>query len=68
MDERETIQRIYIRLCRDSRYTIKAENAAILAGNVLGISPLVVWTKFPSFAVMEEIASGTHPVCSPLAH
>lgn len=55
------IRSLYLRVCRDSRYTISSGNAAILVAQMLGISPLEVWVAMPSLSVMDEIAAGAHP-------
>lgn len=61
MYSRDEIQQLYIRICRDSRFTIGYLQAAILAGEVLKISPIEVWTSLGSLDTMEEIAKGIHP-------
>lgn len=65
---RETIQRAFIRLCRDSRFSLEPAQAAILTGMVLDIDPLIVWVHGLDFNQMIEIANGTHPAVRETAH
>ena len=58
---RKTIQDVFIRLCRDSAFTLPADRAASLAGVMLKCHPLEIWLAMPSYSAMEEIAAGTHP-------
>lgn len=57
---RKQIQDIYIRVCRDSQFTLDAQRAAILVGMMLNKSPLEVWLNM-DINVMERVASGEHP-------
>jgi hypothetical protein len=59
--ERQLIQQLYIRVCRDSGFRFDAVRAAQFVGEMLNTSALVVWLAMPSFSVMEEIAAGRHP-------
>lgn len=59
---REYIQKMFIRVCRDSGFTMEYIKATIFAGEILKISPIEVWTSFGSLDTMEEIAKGIHPV------
>lgn len=65
--DRKTITDLYVRLCRDSRFTLDAVQAMALTGTVLGLHPLVVWVNMPSFSTAEDIASGNHPVTRALS-
>jgi hypothetical protein len=58
---RETIQQMFVRVCRDSGFKLDTMRAATLAARVLGISPLEIWIALPSLNVMDQIAAGTHP-------
>jgi hypothetical protein len=58
--DRETIQKAYIRLCRDSRFRCDMIQAAHLTGRVLRVCPIDVWLAL-GFDNMERIANGTHP-------
>ena len=62
MFDRETIQKLYIRICRDSGFSIDYIQAAILAGKVLNMHPFSVYNAFSYLDVMEKIAKGEHPV------
>ena len=63
MVERKLIKEIYIRVCKDSGYGLDIYRAAALTGRILKIHPLEVWMVVGTIDVMEEIATGTHPVC-----
>ena len=63
MTERTTVQKLFVRVCRDSRFKLGAAEAAHLAGSILGIGALGVWVNFASYDQMEAIAAGTHPAC-----
>lgn len=62
MHDRETIQKAYIRICRDSNFQIEYINAAILTANVLKISPIEVWIAIGDFGAMKKIAKGGTPL------
>lgn len=59
--ERKQIQDLFIRVCRDSGFQLSGTDAAVIAARSVGISPLEIWTAMPGIAVMDEIASGSHP-------
>ena len=59
--ERETIQQVYIRVCRDSGFRLGFDRAAHLAGKILGVSALEIWLAMPCIGVMMDIATGRHP-------
>lgn len=59
-DELETIRKIYIRVCRDSRFQMEPENAARFAASVAGCAPMDVLAALGHDA-MTSIANGTHP-------
>lgn len=63
MEERKTVADLYLRVCRDSNWSIGAVSAATLTAKILRIHPLEVWLAMPSMSVMEDVASGTHPAC-----
>lgn len=58
---RDTIQQLFIRLCRDSGFRLDGVRAARLTAAVLGIHPLDVWLAMPCLDVMNDIAAGKHP-------
>ena len=58
--DRQLIQKIYVRICRDSGFGLDNIRAAILTGRIVGCHPLEVWAAMPSLDVMAEIAAGTH--------
>lgn len=58
---RKQMQDVFIRVCRDSRFTLDAVRAASLAGLILNRHPLEIWLAMPHYDVMEQIAAGTHP-------
>lgn len=62
-DERKLYQDLYIRVCRDSGWQLNYIEAAKLVARILITSPLLIWTKFSSLTLMEEIARGEHPAC-----
>jgi hypothetical protein len=55
------IQELFIRVCRDSGFTLDAARAAGVAAIAFGCHPLEVWMAMPSLDVMNEIAAGKHP-------
>jgi len=61
--DRETIQSLYIRVCRDSGWQLPYDRAAHLAGKVGGFHAMDVWIALPSLEVMMQIAAGDHPSC-----
>ena len=58
---RDLVQQVFIRICRDSGFTLATPEAAALAAGALGCSPLQIWTAMQSLAMMDQIAAGTHP-------
>jgi len=61
--DRTTIQQLFIRICRDTKFKMSAIDAAYLAAKVLDCHPLEIWLAMPSFDTMEEIANGSHLIC-----
>lgn len=59
--DRETIQQVYIRVCRDSGFQLGMDRACQLAARIVGKHPLDIWLAMPGLNVMFEIAAGTHP-------
>lgn len=57
------VQDCFIRVCKDSGFTIDAFRAAKLTGAACGLHPLLVWANFRDVQQMEEIAAGKHPAC-----
>lgn len=60
--ERKLKQSVFIRVCKDSKFTLTSTDAAILASRVLGCHPLDIAFSL-DIDVMEKIAKGEHPVC-----
>lgn len=59
--ERKTVQDVFVRVCRDSGFTLGSVQAANVAARALKCHPLQVWLAMPELAVMDEIAAGRHP-------
>lgn len=59
-DDRNMLQQIFIRVCRDSGFTLEWTRAARIAALAAGTHPLVVWCAMDA-GTMEQIADGTHP-------
>lgn len=64
MTERETMQQVYIRVCRDSGFQLDMHRAAALAAKIVGKHPIDIWCSMPGLDVMAEIAAGTHPAAA----
>jgi hypothetical protein len=60
---REVITAAYVRVCRDSGFTMAATDVAHFVGNMLGISAWAVWQAVGDLSTMERVACGEHPVC-----
>lgn len=58
----KTLQDLFIRICRDSAFSLDPITAAKLTASVAGQHPLVVWMAFPHYNDMERIATGEHAV------
>jgi hypothetical protein len=61
MTSREERQQAFIRVCRDSGFSLESSRAASLAAKVLGIHPLDIWVAIGDLATMDRIACGEHP-------
>lgn len=59
--ERKAIQDLFIRLCRDSGFSLDTVRAMQFTALVANIHPLEVWMALPSLDVAEAIAAGKHP-------
>lgn len=59
-ERRELIQKVYIRICRDSRFRFTPVDAAHLTGKICDGDALEVWCAL-GMENMERIASGEHP-------
>lgn len=63
--DRELCQQLFIRICRDTRFTVSAPWAAAFVGKMLGLGDqagLMVWAIMKiSLEDMDRIANGTHP-------
>ncbi|QDP65824.1 MAG: hypothetical protein Unbinned7865contig1001_23 [Prokaryotic dsDNA virus sp.] len=63
MTERKAIQDLYIRISKDSGWSMSYTNVAKLAAQILGIHPLEVARAFADLGLMERVAKGDHPAC-----
>jgi hypothetical protein len=61
LTDREIRQQAFIRVCRDSGFSLEASRAANIAAKVVGRHPLDIWTAFSGLDVMDRIASGDYP-------
>jgi hypothetical protein len=59
--DRDTMQKVFIRICSDSKFSLDYVAAAQLAGKILGVHPLEVYGAFPSMSVMVKVSTGEHP-------
>lgn len=66
MIDKQKIRDVYIRVCRDSGFSMDSIKAATLTGVVVGCHPLEVWLAMPSLDVMDQIAAGNHPAAKSL--
>jgi hypothetical protein len=66
MDDRTEKQKFFIRVCRDSGFKLDAINAAGIAAQAIGCSPLQIWVAVGSLDTMDAIASGNHPAAHAL--
>lgn len=57
----EDIQKLYIRVCRDSGFDMGWLDASFLTAQIYGLNPLHVWHAFGSIVTMQSIATGEHP-------
>lgn len=62
-DTPQLIRELYLRVCKDSGYTIGVFSAAVVTAHAIGCHPLDVWLAMPGLSMMEEIAAGTHAAC-----
>jgi len=63
MFTRQEIQNAFIRVCKDSNWTMNGFDAAIFTAKMLNIPALQIGFDFPSLSVMQQIAKGEHPIC-----
>lgn len=61
MLDRKLRQDVYIRVCRDSGFTLDYVRASVIAAMMLKCSPLEIFFALPGLPVAEQIADGTHP-------
>lgn len=61
MTSAETIQQVYIRVCRDSGFKLDWIRATNLTASIVGKHPMDVWIAIGTIDVMEAIAQGEHP-------
>lgn len=59
--ERKTVTDLYIRVCRDSSFSLGVVRSAQVVGSILGLHPLQVWMAVGSLDAMERVANGSHP-------
>jgi hypothetical protein len=59
---RKHIQDVFIRIARDSGFSLSGTDVAIFAGQLLNCSPFTVYAAFGSFDTMNTVADGTHPI------
>lgn len=59
---RKQIQVAYIRVCKDSNFTIEWHAAMGLVSSLLHLHPIDIWAAMGSIDVMENIAKGEHPI------
>jgi hypothetical protein len=57
---RTLIQNLFIRVCRDSRFSMDPIDAAVMTGSILKCHPIQVWVAL-DIDNMTRIANGTHP-------
>lgn len=58
--ERGQIQKLFVRICMDSGYTISSAQAAGLTASIMDTHPISVLAAF-GFDKMTAIAAGNHP-------
>ena len=58
---REQIQQLFIRVCRDSGFSLDWIDAASIAARAANISPLEIWIAFGTMQMMGQVARGEHP-------
>jgi hypothetical protein len=61
--DRSMITNAYVRVCRDSGYSMAATDAVQLVSGALGISNWEVWQAMGDLSTMERVARGEHPAC-----
>lgn len=62
--ERKFAQDVYVRVCRDSGFSMGFAEACHLTAQLLQISTMELWVRMGlTIAVMDEIATGVHPIC-----
>lgn len=61
MAERKLRQNAFIRVCKDSGFSLDTYRAAAMAAGVVGVHPLEIWTAFAGLDQMHDISAGTHP-------
>jgi hypothetical protein len=54
---RDFLQQLFVRVCRDSGFTLDWPRAAILTGMIAKVDPLMVWMAMDS-ETMDKIARG----------
>lgn len=59
---RRHVQEMYIRICRDSGFTMHWHRAAVFAAELCDISALELWTLFGDYKTMKAIAKGEDPI------
>ena len=59
-ERRHYLVSLYIRICRDSNFTLSMVDAARTCAKLEGIAPLEFWIAVGSIEDMQKIANGTH--------
>ena len=58
---RKQLQELFLRVCRDSGFSLEATQAASIAAKAAGVSPLEFWVAFGTIDAMDKVADGGHP-------
>tara|TARA_R110000772_G_scaffold99174_2_gene198828 strand:- start:667 stop:873 length:207 start_codon:yes stop_codon:yes gene_type:complete len=59
---RKQIQDLFLRVCKDSEYTLEWDRASSLTAAILKIHPLQIWLAMPDIDTLIAIATGDHPI------
>lgn len=55
-------QKVFVRICKDSKYEMEYIEAVQFAAKVLDVHPLLLASSI-GFDNMERISKGKHPIC-----
>lgn len=61
MHDCKFIQEAFIRIARDSGFTMDGVEVAIFTGQLLNCSPFTVYAAFSNMDTMNAVANGSHP-------